>query len=98
VMRKTSIAEAVATVVSVIFFALMIAYGASEKKLSIMNVGFIGFSVVVILWLFTNEIGLFWNGLTMLLLGGGFLSMNLYMTRRLYAEGGNKIVIDNDGK
>lgn len=98
VMEKTNIAEAVATVVSVIFFALMIAYGASEKKLSVMNVGFIGFSVVVILWLFTNEIGLFWNGLTMLLFGGGFLSMNLYMTRRLSAEGSNKIVVDNDGK
>ncbi len=98
VMGKTDIAEAVATASSVVFFALMIAYGASEKRLSVMNVGFLGFSSVVIIWLLTNEIGLLWNGLLMLLFGGGFLYMNLYMTRKLSDEKSNKIVVDNSGK
>lgn len=63
------------------FFSLMIAQGAMDKKLTVMNTGFIGFTHQIIFWVAGSGLGMLTNGIVLLICGGVLLFVNLKIAK-----------------
>lgn len=66
---------------AVAFFSLMIAQGAIDKKLTVMNTGFIGFTHQIVFWVAGSGLGMLTNGIVLLICGGVLLFVNLKITK-----------------
>lgn len=75
------IAFVVMQIFAVAFFSLMIAQGAMDKKLTVMNTGFIGFTHQLIFWVAGSGLGMLTNGIVLLICGGVLLFVNLKIAK-----------------
>lgn len=67
--------------IAVAGFVMLIIYGAKERKLLYLNIGFILSCVTVIARLYTLELGLIATGVLLILCGAGLLAINLKISR-----------------
>lgn len=88
--------EFVLRILSLLFFALVIASGVPEKKLLPINIGFIGFTAHTVFWLFVSEANPLFNGLVLIAFGAALLSVNLKITKAKKEQ--MAIKSENDGQ
>ncbi len=75
------IAFVVMQIFAIIFFSLLIAQGATDKKLTVMNTGFIGFTHQIVFWIAGSGLGMLTNGIVLLVCGGILLFVNLKIAK-----------------
>ncbi len=75
------IAFVIMQIFAITFFSLLIAQGAMDKKLTVMNTGFIGFTHQIIFWVAGSGLGMFTNGIVLLACGGVLLFVNLKIAK-----------------
>ena len=86
--------EFILRILALLFFALVIASGAIEKKLLPINIGFIGFTAHTIFWLFVSEANPLFNGLVLIAFGGALLTVN-YKISKAKREAANQNLPSN---
>lgn len=94
--KWASIVYVIMQIFALCFFCLMIAQGAMDKKLTVMNTGFIGFTHQVIFWVAGSGLGTLINGIVLLVCGGVLLFVNLKIARS--KKQGTDPLSVNDGK
>ncbi|MEL6924514.1 MAG: DUF2157 domain-containing protein, partial [Bacteroidota bacterium] len=57
--------------------------GIQLRKLSLINVGMLFLTAMIVARFFDADLNLIWKGIVFILLGVGFLSVNVIMSRRL---------------
>lgn len=75
------IAFVVMQIFAITFFSLLIAQGAIDKKLTVINIGFVGFAHQIILWISGSGLGMLTNGIVLLVCGGVLLFVNLKIAK-----------------
>ncbi len=75
------VAFVVMQIFAITFFSLLIAQGAIDKKLTVMNTGFIGFTHQIIFWVAGSGLGMLTNGIVLLICGSVLLFVNLKITK-----------------
>lgn len=99
--RWEDITFVVMQIFAITFFSLLIAQGAIDKKLTVMNTGFIGFIHQIIFWVAGSGLGMLTNGIVLLSCGGVLLFVNLKIaksknqkTRTLSVNSGEEVEAD----
>ncbi len=75
------IAFVIMQIFAITFFSLLIAQGAIDKKLTVMNTGFIGFTHQIIFWVAGSGLGMLTNGIVLLICGSVLLFVNLKIAK-----------------
>ncbi len=76
-----NIHSVVMPLLALVFFAILIGDGASRKKLIPMNIGFVGFVLQVMFWIGASGLGMFTNGIVLLVCGVALLRVNLKISK-----------------
>ncbi len=77
----SDIAFVIMQIFAITFFSLLIAQGAIDKKLTVMNTGFIGFTHQIIFWVAGSGLGMLTNGIVLLICGSVLLFVNLKIAK-----------------
>ncbi len=76
-----NIYSVVMPLLALVFFAILIGDGASRKKLVPINIGFVGFVIQVMFWVGASGLGMFTNGVVLVVCGVALLLVNLKISK-----------------